>query len=177
MNTFRQFLLLAAGGLALGVIPEALALDPGINTQIAKLKKALPNESGRALDLKRLNAAALSLTQKRPAALEEPAAKEEKKEYQVDDATADEAYPPQLTLMDDQREALLTVYHDYAENIVALAKRQPLDQPAVDQIKDTVAALQQFMKKLEALLPMNRQSTAYQQAVEKLIHEEQRKSP
>jgi hypothetical protein len=175
MHIPRRFLLFTACGLALGASPAGLAQSSGISTQIAKIKQALSNDKVRPLDLKGLKDAAWSLTQKRPAALEEPAPPDGDKAYEVNDATADLAYLPQLTLTDEQREVLFMAYQDYAENIATIARRQPFDQPAADQIKGAVAALQQFMSRLNALLPMDRTSTAYKKAVATLVHEEQNK--
>jgi hypothetical protein len=178
MNFPRRLLLLAALGLTLGALPESPATDPGIGTQLSKIKHALNNEKGP--DLKRLRAAASSLTQKLPAALAQPSAPDSQA-YQVDSAEvdgnvlADPVTPPELTLTDDQRETLINAYQDYANKIDALARQDPFNGQVADQIVGAVATLDHFMTKLNQLVPMKRSSVKYLNAISALVAEERQK--
>jgi hypothetical protein len=176
MNTRRSSLILAVSCVFLLATPTGRAQDTGVDAQLAKIKRCLPGDDGRPADLKGLKAAASSLTEKWPTLLDAPGAQEEKKEYQVDDATADQPATPRLALTESQRLALLNAYQDYAESIAAIAKRRPFDPQAAEDIKGAVSALREFMTRLESLLPMDSDSSDYRRAVEKLVNEERRKS-
>jgi hypothetical protein len=176
MNARRSCFFFAAVLLSVVAGPSGLAQDASVNTQIAKIKRSLPTDNGRAVDLKGLKAATSSLTQILPSSLEALPPDDEHKEYEVDSVTSDKAYTPRLALSEHQRLALLNAYQDYAENIAAIARSNPFDQQAAEQIKGAVAALQQFMTKLKELLLMDRNSDEYKSAVESLVHDVQHKS-
>lgn len=175
----RRYFLLVTLSLALGVIPESFASDPGIGTQISKLKHALNSPPGP--DVKRIRAAASSLAQKLPAALAAPAAPGQQ-DYQVNSAiSADEpatdepGVPPELTLDDDQRETLINAYQAYVEKINTLAGQNPLDGEGAGQVAGAVTALERFMTRLDQLVPMKRSSGKYLNAVRALVAEEKQK--
>lgn len=180
MNFTRRILLLGAAILALGASPESLAADPGITTQISKLKQALKSEQGP--DVKRLRAATSSLTQKLPAALAVPPSSD-RQDYQVNSAVSDtaeadtaaSATPPELTLTDEQRVALINAYQDCADRIDALARQTPFTAQAAEQIVAAVATLENFLARLNQLVPMKRTSASYLNAVNALVAEEQSK--
>ncbi len=176
MITRRNCLLFAALCFSLAASPSGFAEDAHINKQIAKIKRCLTSSDEHPVDLKGLKAAAFTLTQIWPAVLDAVPQEQGKKEYEVDSATGDVPSAPRLELTEHQRLALLNAYQDYAENIAAIAGHRPFDQQATDQIKGAVAALEQFIAKLNSLLPMDPNSAEYKKAVETLVNEEQPKN-
>lgn len=172
MNFPRRWLLLSAAILALGSLPDCLALDPGINTQLSKLKQALHGQNGP--DVKRLRAAASSLAQKLPAALAVPAGPD-RQDYQLDSAESDldaSGTEAGLTLTDDQRATLINAYQDYADKINALARQSPFTAQTADQISSLVSALDGFLARISQLGSMKPGSPGYLSAVKTLVAQE-----